>query len=303
MENFDKLEEYLNTKNKMLYTFCFYKITGGEIIVFLSNLLDKISSMKDAYKRKLANDRVYGLKCLIETMEPSTSVNTVFLVDDKNKSTGFALGKTHIQTLNDFKIPCSQYWCDETYNINHLKKLVTTDELVSVIYVEGSAGKVIQIDSVKNKHNDMTSNLDNLITSTKAELIFGTPGTIQALQKKYPDKQYFAGKLSNEQVWNQIVSNANLKTQAKFNTEVLGQMSNTDKIDLFVFGRKNVREAILAYGVKKLFVIPDIYAKYKANLPGECFNFEVCVVDTVSPGDYGDTLIRNFEGVVAIKYY
>ncbi len=303
MENFDKLEEYLNTKNKMLYTFCFYKITGGEIIVFLSNLLDKISSMKDAYKRKLANDRVYGLKCLIETMEPSTSVNTVFLVDDKNKSTGFALNKTQIQTLSDFKIPCSQYWCDETYNINHLKKLVTTDELVSVIYVEGSAGKVIQIDSVKNKHNDMTSNLDNLITSTKAELIFGTPGTIQALQKKYPDKQYFAGKLSNEQVWNQIVSNANLKTQAKFNTEVLGQMSHADKIDLFVFGRKNVREAILSYGVKKLFVIPDIYAKYKANIPGECFNFEVCVVDKVSAGDYGDTLIRNFEGVVAIKYY
>jgi hypothetical protein len=303
MENFDKLDEYLNIKNKMLYTFCFYKITVGEIIVYLANLLDKIGSMKDAYKRKLANERVYGLKCTIETMEPSTFVNSVFLVDDKNKSTGFTLNKTHIQTLSDFKIPCSQYWYDDTFNIVHLKKLVSTDELVNVIYVDGSSGKVIQIDSVKNKHNDMTSNLDNLVSSNKSELIFGTPVTIQNLQKKFPDKQYFSGKLSNEQVWNQIVTNTNLKTQEKFNTEVLVQMSQADKIDLFVFGRKNVREEILLYGVKKIFITPDIYNKYKTNLPTEYFNFEVNIVDKVTTGDYGDILIKNFEGVVAIKYY
>ena len=59
MDNFNQLNNYINNKNKMLYTFCFYKITVSEIINYLSNLLDKINSIKDNYKRKIANDRVY----------------------------------------------------------------------------------------------------------------------------------------------------------------------------------------------------------------------------------------------------
>ena len=80
-------------------------------------------------------------------------------------------------------------------------------------------------------------------------------------------------------------------------------MTNPDKIDLFVFGRKNVRDEILSYTVKKLFVTSDIFSKYKQNIPSECFNFEVNIVDKNTPGDYGDQLIKNFEGVIAVKYY
>lgn len=234
---------------------------------------------------------------------PSDQINTIYLVDEKNTIRGFSLEKSHIKVLSDFKIPCSQYWCDENYNIEHLEKLVSTEQIVNAIYVDGSSGKLIQIDEVKNKHHEMTGNLDNLITSNKVELIFGTPNTIQNLQKKYPDRQYFSGKLSNEQVWNQIIANANLKTQSKFNIEVLSQMSNTDKIDLFVFGRKNARESILAFAVKKLFVTPEIFKKFKKNLPSECFNFEVYVVDVVTPGDYGDILAKSYDGVIAVKYF
>ncbi len=303
MNNFTKLTDYINTKNKMLYTFCFYKITVADAQVYLTGLLDKIGSMKDAFKRKMANDRVYGLKSYFDTLEINQSVNGVYLVDNDNKPMGFGLEKSHIQVLSDFKIPFTQYFCDECYQIEHIKKLVSTTELSNAISIDGNTGKLIQIDSVKNKHHEPTGNLDNLITGTKSELIFGTPSSIANLQKKYPDRNFFSGKLSNEQVWHQIIVNTNLKMQEKLNTEVLAQMGNTDKIDLFVFGRKNVREAILVYSVKKLFVCPDIYAKYKANISTEYWNFEVYVVDKVNPGDHGDTLIRNFEGVIAVKYF
>lgn len=303
MNNFDKLDNYINIKNKMLYTFCFYKTNVADVIVYLTNLLDKINSMKDNFKRKIANDRVYSLKFYIELMEPSLIINGIYLVDDKNKPIGFSLEKSQIEILLDFKIPSLQYLCDDIYNIEYIKKLVSSTELVNVISVDGTIGKLIQIDSVKNKYHDSTSNLDALITTNKSELIFGTPNSIQTLQKKYPDKQYFSGKLSNDQIWKQIIINTNLKTQEKLNTEVLTQMTNPDKIDLFVFGRKNVREAILSYAVKKLFVASEIFSKYKINIPGECFNFEVIVVDKITPGDYGDTLIKNFDGAIAVKYY
>ena len=52
MNNFDKLDNYIYTKNKMLYTFCFYKTHVTDIIVYLTNLIDKINSMKDNFKKK-----------------------------------------------------------------------------------------------------------------------------------------------------------------------------------------------------------------------------------------------------------
>ena len=236
-------------------------------------------------------------------MEPTQKINGIYLVDDKNKPMGFSLEKSQIEILTYFKIPCSQYFCDDSYNIEYIQKLVSSTELVNVISIDGTSGKLIQIDSVKNKHHDATSNVDTLITTNTTELIFGTPNSIQAFQKKYPDKQYFLGKLSNDQIWEQIIINTNLKTQGKLNTEVLTQMTNPEKIDLFIFGRKNVKEAILSYLVKKLFVTSDIFAKYKINIPTECFNFEICIVDKNTTGDYGDTLIKNFDGVIAVKYY
>ena len=165
MDNFNQLNNYINNKNKMLYTFCFYKITVSEIINYLSNLLDKINSIKDNYKRKIANDRVYGLKSYMELMEPALKINQVYLVDENNKPIGFNLEKSHIGTLADFKIPCTQYFSDDIYYIEYIQKLVSSNELVNVISVEGTKGKLIQIDSVKNKHNDITSNLDTLITN------------------------------------------------------------------------------------------------------------------------------------------
>lgn len=303
MNNFEKLGEFKDFKNKMLYTFCFYKITITDIQIYLSNILEKIGSIKDTFKRKLANDRVFGMKSYFDTQDSNNIVNGVFLVDDKNKPIGFYLDKNHIQILTEFKIPFAQYFCDNTFNIEYVKKLVSSNDLVNVISIDGSTGKIIQIDSVKNKHHDSSSNIDNLITSNKIELIFGTPNSIASLLKKYPDIQYFSGKLSNDQIWEQIIKNANIKTQTKFNTDVLLQISNIDKCDLFVFGRKNVRDEILSYSIKKLYVCTDIYNKYKMNISPEYFNFEINIVDKITSGDYGDILFKNFEGVVAIKYF
>ncbi len=303
MNNFTELNNYTNTKSKMLYTFCFYKITVADIQVYLSGLLDKISSMKEPFKRKIANDRVYGLKSYFDTQDINLAVNAIYLVDVANKPIGFSLDKSHIQVLTEFKIPTTQFFCDEYYQIKYLQKLVSTTELVNVVLIDGTNGKQIQIDSVKNKHFDQTNNLDNLISRINPELIFGTPSSIQNLQKKYPNKQFYAGKLSNEQVWNQVVAISNGKTQAKFNADVLSQLDNLEKIGLFVFGRKNVREEILVYSIKQLFVCSEIYTKFKTNISSEYWNFEVNIVDKVSPGDFGDVLLKNFEGVVAVKYY
>jgi hypothetical protein len=303
MNEFTKLKDYKNIKGKMLYTFCFYKITVGEIQLYLAGLLEKVSSIKDSYKRKIANDRVFGLKSYFDLQEQTNTVNSVYLVNEKNSYVGFLLEKPHINVLDNFKIPCSQYFCDDNFKIDYLQKIVSSSELLNVISIDGSVGKIIQIDSVKNKHLEQTSNIDNLISNNKVELIFGTPNSIGQLAKKYPGKQFFSGKLSNDQIWDEIIKMANLKTQVKLNTEVLSQISNDDKIDLFVFGRKNVRECILSYSVKKIFVCPEIYEKYKTNISSEYWNFEVNVVDKINSGDYGDYLIKNFEGVIGIKYY
>ena len=43
MNNFDKINNYINVKNKMLYTFCFYKKSVTDVVVYLTGLLVKIN--------------------------------------------------------------------------------------------------------------------------------------------------------------------------------------------------------------------------------------------------------------------
>ena len=307
MYNFSELNNFINHKNKMLYTFIFYKLTIEEITNYLINLIDKVKLIKDTYKRKIANDRIYSIKNYFDLLDQDNQlqINGVFLVDNNNKSFGFKLDNNHINILINFKIPYSQYFCEDYYNINYIYKLVSTNDLVHVLSIEGVNGKLIQIDSVKNKHFDVTTNIDDLIINNNIELIFGniSSSLSQLLTKKYTNKQFYSGKLSNDEIWSVINKNKNEKMQIKLNDEVLSKLTHPDKIDLFVYGRKNVRESILLYSIKKIFVSSEIYVKYKKNISSEFFNFEINIVDKISSGDYGDILVRDFDGVIGIKYF
>ena len=68
MESLTEIIKYKNTKGKMLYTFLIHSITTEQVNAYLKGLFDKISTIKDLYKRKIANERVKTFELYFENI-------------------------------------------------------------------------------------------------------------------------------------------------------------------------------------------------------------------------------------------
>jgi hypothetical protein len=55
--------------------------------------------------------------------------------------------------------------------------------------------------------------------------------------------------------------------------------------------------------IKKLFINPKLYKILKDNADSSTLNFEIIIVQSLKSGDLGQTLNKNYNGMVGIKYY
>jgi hypothetical protein len=301
MESLTEIIKYKNTKGKMLYTFLIHSITTGQVNAYLKSLLDKISTIKDLYKRKIANERVKTFELYFENISINQIINSVFLIDSNQLVKSFLLDPTNIKTLVDFKIPNTNYYCDDCFYIDYISKILDNTKLITVCAVDNTNATIIKIDGVKSRVIQQT-NIETAFDKYNCELYYGfTSNQFALFTKKYPTKNIVNGKLTKEEAWNKILKDKNTIAQEKFNTEVLTQLTNND--NLYIFGRKNVGNEILNYGVKKLFITSKLYNIMIEKIDPSFMNFEIIILEKYTDGDYTDILIKNFEGLVGIKYY
>jgi hypothetical protein len=80
--------------------------------------------------------------------------------------------------------------------------------------------------------------------------------------------------------------------------------SNTN-LDLYIFGKLKIeiKEAIESYIVKELFIEEHKYEKLKLCIEPECFNFTVYFIKSLENGDSADNFIKNYNGLMGLKYY
>ncbi len=302
MENISEIINYKDQKGKMLYTFLIHSCDLSQVKSYFVGLFDKIQTINDQYKRKIATERIKSFDKYWEDYKLNSQINSVFLVSATNLIVRFDLNKAHVKTLLDFKIPTSQYFCDDCYNIEYIKKIISEDELINVCMIDNNVAQIIQLDSVKNRlvtQTDLASAFDKY----NCEIYWGLSSQLASFIKKYPNKKIINEKILKSEIWNRIIYNRNLLAQEKLNNEVLIQITNTEKSDLFIFGRQNVGNQILNYGVKKLFITSKLYNNMIQKVEPQYLNFEIIVVNKNTDGDYADTLIKNFDGIVGIKYY
>ena len=55
--------------------------------------------------------------------------------------------------------------------------------------------------------------------------------------------------------------------------------------------------------VKKIFVNPKVLKILKQNIEPSAWNFEIVIVKPLETGDFGQTLNKDYGGIVGIKYY
>ncbi len=302
MESLIEIIKYKNTKGKMLYTFLIHSISCDQVKLYLKDLIIKISTMKDIFKRNQANEKIKNFELYFDNINSDQIINSIYLVDS-NEIKSFILNSNDVKTLVDFKIPHTNYYCDEYYYIDYLINILDITKLVSVCSVDNSNATIISMDSVKNRIIRQT-NIESVFETIDCKLYYGLNSSQYAVfNKKYPLKKIHCGKLTKEEVWTKILKDKSLEAQEKFNNEVLIQLTNPEKQDLFIFGRKDVGNQILNYGVKKLFITSKLYNIMLEHIDQTLLNFEIIILEKNSDGDYTDILIKNFGGLVGIKYY
>lgn len=302
MESFNEISKYKDIKGKMVYTFLIYSTTCDQIKTYLHGLIDKISTIKDNYKKKIANERIKSFELYFENFKLDQSINSVFLVGENNFIKQLSLDKNHIKTLVDFKISNTHYFCDDYYLIDHFIKILDETKLITVCSIDNTNATIISMDEVKNRIVQQT-NLESGFEKYNCELYYGLSNQLNGLIKKYPTKKIFSGKLTKEEVWNKIIKDKNIISQEKFNNEVLTQLINPGKENIFIFGKKEVGNEILNYGVKKLFITSKLYNNMMVHIDKSLLNFEIVILEKNSEGDFTDILIKNFGGLVGIKYF
>jgi hypothetical protein len=86
----------------------------------------------------------------------------------------------------------------------------------------------------------------------------------------------------------------------------LGDLKNPNtNIDLYIFGKiKNeIKEAVELYSVKELYIDNNKIERLREVISEEYLNFKIIPIKSLENGDSAALFIKDYNGIMAIKYY
>ena len=96
-ENFKNIKD----KKETLFTIIIYEKTAKFLIEDIQQKLQNIKKMKDSFRQKIINDRLYNLKCLIEK-KYNDKINLIILCGEEINIE--ELSKKQINILKEYNI-------------------------------------------------------------------------------------------------------------------------------------------------------------------------------------------------------
>jgi hypothetical protein len=294
-----------NESGKLYYTLLIYKKSVNEVKNKLKDDLDKVNKrMKDAYKKKIINDRLFQIVNLLDTQFKDNNILNCIILSGRNLNY-FTLSNNELElckkwNLNNFYIESS-----DKFRIKYLKNLFSEDKVKLIFEINSNQISLIELDKVKSRLLDKIkvenyNEVLDLIEKNNPKIVHGIGSTI----KKIKDlSNIYYKKLSSEEINNIINKMEVINSQNILKKEVLNQLSNPAFDDKFLFGKKEVPNGILDYMVKKLYITPSLMRQLRKNISKDYINFEILEVDSLESGDIGDHFVKDYDGIIALKYY
>lgn len=295
-----------NEKGKYLYTFLIHELTANDVILRLRSILEKVNlKMKDNFKKKIINERLYNIILELETLKESDKINHIILSGKEVNM--YKLTNDELKILKKWNINQFYYSDNNIFELDYLKALFDESKLKIIGEFDGNKLCIIELDNVKSRQIDeiKISNQEefNKYYSENNIFLFHGKGTFIKKIKTIPENRLYTCKLKQDEITeaiNKIIIETN---QIILNKEVLTQLINPSFENLFLFGKKEVSNGILGYQIKKLFITQKLLDKLKSKIDNSLLNFEIIIVDRLKSGDIGDEFIRNYGGLIGIKYY
>ena len=305
----DELYNFTSCSDKYSYTILVHSYNNEELIGTIKKKLENINKkMSNPYQKKMVNERIYSLITHLESCFNKTDeINSVFLIDKQVNR--LDLSKKEKGFCQQWNISKFIFDYDEQFNIDFLVELLSTKFIKTVFKFDKSNYSVIEMDSTKSKSIESHSGLDEdsinkNITKHKPMMLYGVNQILKKLgHLENKDLAIINKNMSNEDVID-FINNKNIElNQEMFKEEFLDNLNNPSVEDKLVYGKKEIGDAIQNYMIKKLFINPKLLKILKEKAEPSVLNFEIVVVQSIKSGDLGQTLNKDYGGMVGIKYY
>ena len=300
-----------------LITLVIYNRKCSEVIKYLEGHLSSAQKITNPFKKMKINDKYYGLiQNLKELYEEETIINKIFLLHDKIFQ--YNLLESEIKTAITYNFPKIIHYCETTFYVDYIFDLFYNFDFIynircnksdcQIIVLNKNKEKTIKIEKINNEQK-IIEGIEFIRKEENYKELIIISGNSPLLDKIPIQKNILVVKNNNLQnskeiyeiYENQLMKNNHQALEKRLNDI---QNSNTN-LDLYVFGKLKfeIKDAIESYVIKELYIEECKLEKLKTFVDKEFFNFKIFVIKSLENSDIADQFIKDYNGIMGIKYF
>lgn len=299
----EEYNEFRKAKDKFnaLYMIIVRNRSKGQLIKDVTHKLNIVKQTKDPYKRNYRLNRLYQFIKYIENPLIDGDLSHVFFVG--NIIHHIKIDAIFIETLDSFQVHNTIIKEDNIYDIDYLQNLFQDNSYKNVLYIKNDDMTHIHLNKTKiriySNNNLKNIKLEDYILENLKEpsVIHGISVHLKNL--KLPNHFVFSKKIDNDQIFNTFTT-ADMTIYHKKVTECINNLIRSGDKKIVV--GKDIVKAIKNYLIKTIYCTID-KEKILRNNYNKYINFDIIIVKSLDQNDIVTTLIRDYKGLIGVKYY
>jgi len=314
----ETLKQYKNIveQNETLLSICIYDKKFDDVIKFFESQLEKAKQITNPIKKHKINNRLYKfIEHLNVNYTENDIINSIFFVYDN--ITFYKLTINDIKCAREYNFINIYYKTDTNLHIDYFIDIFNNFEFIYNIKINKTDMFIIKNNKNKEKEEIIEKNTNENKIMEKIEIlrksykdiiiIHGNSPIITKLEKLITKNDIILVKdfLSKEDVYELYEKEQMIKNHVLLEKRMNDLQNEKCNIDLYVFGKLKIeiKDAIESYMLKELYIEDKKLDKLKTFVDESFFNFKIIIIKVIENGDIGEQFIKNYNGLMGIKYY
>jgi hypothetical protein len=299
-------QEKLNHKIEDVITISVYEKTNEEFKNYLNNILNKIKNISNINLRKKLNDSIY---LLLQNIEVYEELNHLFFINE-NEIYKYEYTRKEIEKLKEYKLINPYYKTDINYQNEFFQDFFYNENFYIIISIDLNNVNIKKFTKTKEKNikkqfkseKDLEEIFKIHQNEIKNTIYYYSKKPINILnQYKLLLKNY-----NNNEFFDYLEKEKQLKNQEMLKIKLDELQNSKINTDLYVFGKlkDEFKYNIENYLLKELYIEKTKLNKLKTILNDESlFNFKIYEIESIEKNDVAENFIKNYNGLMGIKYY
>lgn len=305
MDKCSMFDEFRYQKDKFesMYTVIINKAEKKDIVDHLLHKLKIVNTIKDNFKKKYLNDRLYSFLEYINNIPDGVDCTDVYFVGPAVDRV--SIPKKFVNVLREYDVPPITIRNGEHFDVDYLVDLFMDMEFRDILKANNNRLKHYKVNSTKRKclHDEEHKSLDiDEYLSSNVDNKCLICGVSSAIKKIKTDEHIIVPKNITMDEAMDIFAEDEMRQLHVELEEVLQHLDNEKMADRVLIG-KDLEKGIQNFMVKTIYATPKKIEKLREVFDKDTLNFRMVEIRRVEKGDIFDTLVKQYKGIVGFSYY